>query len=48
MARKDRSDITIGSFEKKHGLSKGAIRNPDGRKKRKDTKLETIRKKTKK
>jgi hypothetical protein len=47
MARKDRSDITIGNLEKKHGLPKGAIRHPDGRKVRKDAKLGTIKKKAK-
>ena len=44
MPRKDRKDITVGSFEKKHGLPKGTIRNPSKRKTRKDKKLGTIRK----
>jgi hypothetical protein len=42
--RKDRSDITVGSLEKKHGLPPGTIRNPDGRDTRGDKKLGTIRK----
>ena len=44
MPRKDRSDITVGNLEKKHGLPKGTIRNPDGRKARKDKQLKTIKK----
>ena len=42
--RKDRSDITVGSLEKKHGLPPGTIRNPSGRDTRGDKKLGTIRK----
>jgi len=42
--RKDRSDITVGSLEKKHGMPPGTIRNPDGRDTRGDKKLGTIRK----
>jgi hypothetical protein len=42
--RKDRSDITVGSLEKKHGLPPGTIRNPTGRDTRGDKKLGTIRK----
>lgn len=42
--RKDRSDITVGKLEKKHGLPPGTIRNPDGRDTRADKKLATIRK----
>lgn len=42
--RKDRSDITVGVLEKKHGLPPGTIRNPDGRDTRGDKKLGTIRK----
>ena len=42
--RKDRSDITVGTLEKKHGLPPGTIRNPDGRDTRGDKKLGTIRK----
>jgi len=43
MARKIRKDITVGSLEEKLGVPKGTIRNPDGRKTRKDKKLGTIR-----
>ncbi|EFV02765.1 hypothetical protein HMP0721_0239 [Pseudoramibacter alactolyticus ATCC 23263] len=42
--RKTRGDCTVGSFEKKHGLSAGTIRNKDGRDTRSDKKIETIRK----
>jgi hypothetical protein len=42
--RKDRSDITVESLEKKHGLPPGTIRNPDGRDTRGDKQLKTIRK----
>ena len=48
MPRKPRKDITVGSLEKKIGAPKGTIRNPGGRKTRKDKKLETIRKQGKK
>jgi len=44
MARRDRSDITVGKIEEKHGLPKGTIRNGDGRKTRKDKTLKTIKK----
>jgi hypothetical protein len=44
MARKDRSDQTVGSHEKKHDLPAGTIRNPDGRDTRSDKKIGTIRK----
>ena len=44
MARKIRSDIKIGNLEKKLGLDKGAIRNPDGTDARSDKKLSTLRK----
>ena len=43
-ARKDRSDITVGQLEKKHGMPPGTIRNEDGRDTRADKKLGTIRK----
>ncbi|GAB3742202.1 hypothetical protein GCM10028816_51560 [Spirosoma lituiforme] len=43
MARKVRSDIKIGNLEKKLGLEKGAIRNPDGTDARSDKKLGTLR-----
>lgn len=42
--RKDRKDMTVASFEKKHGMPPGTVRNPDGRDTRGDKKLETIRK----
>jgi hypothetical protein len=42
--RKDRSDETVGSFEKKHGLPPGTIRNPDGKDTRSDKQIGTIRK----
>lgn len=42
--RKTRSDCTVGTFEKKHGLPKGTIRNDDGRDTRSDKKIGTIRK----
>lgn len=41
--RKTRSDCTVGSFEKKHGLPAGTIRNADGRDTRSDKKIGTIR-----
>lgn len=42
--RKTRSDCTVGTFEKKHGLPSGTIRNKDGRDTRSDKKIGTIRK----
>ena len=42
-ARKDRADMTVETFEKKHGMPPGTVRNPDGRDTRGDKKLETIR-----
>lgn len=44
MARRTRSDCTVGSFEKKHGLPPGTIRNKNGRDTRSDKKIGTIRK----
>jgi hypothetical protein len=44
MARKDRSDMRVGTFEKKHGLPLGTIRNTDGRDTRSDKKLGHVRK----
>jgi len=45
MARKIRSDITVGNLEKDRlGVPPGTIRNPDGRDTRSDKKLGTIRK----
>jgi hypothetical protein len=43
-SRKIRSDIRVGSLEKKLGLEAGAIRNPDGSDARSDKKLSTLRK----
>lgn len=48
MARRDRSDQTVGAHEKKHGLPPGTIRNPDGRDTRSDKKIGTIRKEAEK
>lgn len=44
MTRKVRSDSTVGTFEKKHGLPSGTIRNENGRDTRSDKKIGTIRK----
>lgn len=44
MARRTRSDCTVGTFEKKNGLPPGTIRNKDGRDTRSDKKIGTIRK----
>jgi hypothetical protein len=48
MAKRARSDQTVGSFEKKHGLPPGTIRNKTGRDTRSDKKLGTIRSQAKK
>ena len=48
LARKTRSDCTVGTFEKKHGLPPGTIRNSSGRDTRSDKKIGTIRKEAKK
>jgi hypothetical protein len=48
MARKDRSDQTVGSHEKKQDLPPGTIRNPNGRDARSDKKIGTIRKESEK
>lgn len=42
--RKTRSDCTVDTYEKKHDLPTGTIRNKDGRKARKDKTLATLRK----
>ncbi len=47
MARKDREDITVGQFEKKHKLPPGTLKKEDGTKWRKDAQLKTVRKKHK-
>lgn len=44
MAAKIRSDIKIGNLEKRLGLAKGAIRNPDGTDARSDKRLGTLQK----
>lgn len=46
--RKTRSDCTVGTFEKKHGLPPGTIRNADGRDTRSDKKIGTIRRQSEK
>ena len=43
--RKTRSDCTVGTFEKKHGLPPGTFRNSNGRVKRKRNVVVSIRKK---
>ena len=43
MARRDRSDMKVGTFERKHGLPPGTLRNPDGRDTRSDKRLGTVR-----
>jgi hypothetical protein len=45
MARKIRSDATVGAIEKRLGAS-GIFRNKDGRDTRSDKRLGTIRKET--
>lgn len=44
--RKTRSDCTVGTYEKKHDLPTGTIRNPNGRKARSDKSLKALRKET--
>jgi hypothetical protein len=44
MVRKTRADIRVGNLEKKLGVAKGTIRNPDGSDARSDKKLGTLRK----
>ena len=46
MARKIRSDCTVGSLEKKLGVAPGTFRNKNGRDTRSDKKLGTLRKET--
>ena len=45
--RKDRSDMKVGTFEKKHGLPPGTLRTKHGRDIRSDARLRTVRKKAK-
>lgn len=42
--RKTRSDCTVGTFEKKHGLPPGTFCNSNGRDTRSDKRIGTIRK----
>jgi len=42
--RKDRSDMTVKTFEEKHGVPPGTVRNPGGRDTRSDKTLKAIRK----
>lgn len=42
-ARKPRSDMTVGTFEKKNSLPPGTMRNDDGGDTRSDKKIGTIR-----
>lgn len=44
MARKDRSDMKVETFEKKHRVPPGIVRNDDGRDTRGDKRIGTIRK----
>ncbi len=46
--RKTRSDCTVGTFEKNHGLPPGTIRNENGRKTRSDKTIGAIRKENEK
>ena len=46
--RQTRSDCTVGTFEKKHNLPTGSIRNPDGRKTRSDKTIGAMRKEAEK
>jgi hypothetical protein len=48
MTRKTRSDCRVGTFEKKHDLPPGTIRNENGRDTRSDKKIGTIRQEGKK
>lgn len=43
--RRDRSDMKVGTFEKKHGLPPGTIRSKQGKDVRSDARLGTIRRK---
>ena len=46
--RKDRSDMKVGTFEKKHGLPPGTLRSKEGRNVRSDATLKSVRKTDKK
>jgi hypothetical protein len=43
-SRRVRSDIKVGTLEKKLGVKPGTIRNPDGSDARSDKRLGTLRK----
>jgi hypothetical protein len=43
--RKDRSDMKVGTFEKKHGLPPGTLRSKKGKDIRSDATLKSVRKK---
>jgi hypothetical protein len=45
--RRDRSDMKVGTFERKHGLPAGTLRSKKGRDIRSDARLRTVRKKSK-
>ena len=47
MARAPRKDQTIGSYLKKAGVSKKALKTGTGRPVRKDAKISTLRKRSK-
>ena len=47
MARTPRKDQTLGSYLKKAGVAKKALKNPSGRTVRKDAKLGTLQKRSK-
>lgn len=43
MARKVRSDCRVGTFEKTRGIPEGSLRNPNGRKARRDKRIGALR-----
>ena len=47
MGRQVRSDITVGSLERKPGVKPGTVKDSDGRDTRSDKKLGTLRKEQK-
>ena len=46
--RRDRDDMKVGNFEKKHKLPSGTVRSPTGRDTRSDKLLKNVRKVDKK
>jgi hypothetical protein len=46
MARTPRKDQTLGSYLKKAGVAKQALKTPTGRTVRKDAKIATLRKRS--